>query len=279
MSGLAECGVMEAVRNIANRVSDRIARAVVSQGLQQAVARPNTRDVYGALRQLLCAQPALSNNLSIHELRIFSQNGEDGVLAEILRRTSTGSCFFVEFGVEDGGECNTRLLADTLGWSGVYFETDAGDYERLRRRHAHNDRVVAIKDFVTPETVNALFAAASVPTDFDVLSIDIDGQDYYVWQALDGYQPRVVIIEYNSGKPTDSADVEPLGHRASFVDTFGASIGALVQLGAEKGYTLVYCDLAGVNAFFVRDDLASGFPPATMRMPNYLLSGFGHPAE
>jgi len=268
--------VMESVRRITKRALGLMNLTLVVRGGQERT-RPNTRDFYNSLRQLLLTKPDLAGNLSLHELRIFSQNGEDGILAEILRRTNTASSFFVEFGVEDGHECNTRLLADVLGWSGVYFETDATDYEHLRLRHAHNDRIQAIKAFISPKTINEQFAAAGVPTDLDVLSIDIDGQDYYVWQALKGYQPRVVIIEYNSGKSTEVTDVEPLGRSPAFVDSFGASIGALRQLATQKGYTLVHCDLAGVNAFFVRDDLASTFSLPTMRMPNYLLSGRGHP--
>lgn len=103
-----------------------------------------------------------------------------------------------------------------------------------------------------------------MPEEFDVLSIDVDGQDYYLWEALSGFRPQLVVIEYNSGLPAGKRLLEPRAYSTAIVpgysDFFGASLGALVALGKDKGYTLIHLELAGVNAFFVRDDLGRADP-------------------
>ena len=128
---------------------------------------------------------ALRRFASINEFeaRTSSQNGEDGILAEIARRLGIGAGFFVEFGVQDGSVCNTALLA-AGGWRGVYIEADAACSQRLRERYASSTRIKTIQEFVTAENIAEIFARAGVPSEFDVLSIDIDGNDYWVWKAL-----------------------------------------------------------------------------------------------
>lgn len=118
------------------------------------------------------------------ELKVFSQNGEDSLLNVILRTIGDSPTYFVEFGVQDGSECNTRLLAEFLGWSGVYFEPDPESFARLRRRYPAGGRVVLRDVAVDPDNVNSLFDAVGVANRFGVLSIDVDGQDYWIWKAL-----------------------------------------------------------------------------------------------
>jgi hypothetical protein len=234
-----------------------------------------TREQYSAISEL--QRRYATADLGAHDLRVWSQNGEDGVLAEILARVGIGDGFFVEFGVEDGLECNTRFLAEVLGWSGVYFEPDPDKFPILSARFANRGDVVTVNEFVMPATVNAQFEAAGVPETFDVLSIDVDGQDYWIWEALDGYRPSVVVIEYNSSLPADERLVEPRGAGPWDHTSYGsASIGALVQLGRRKGYELVHLELAGVNAFFVQTDHAARFAPVrAWRSPNLGLDGRG----
>ena len=264
------------MRGALRRVVHRIRRHDDPVATPIDTSPPETYWKYAHL-SLLAQRYDFSDNLAGAELRVFSQNGEDGVLGEIMRRIGVEQRFFVEFGVGDGTQCNTRFLSEVLGWSGVYFEIDESDFERLQRRFAPRDDVATLQHAVTPENVNELFAAAGVPTELDVLSIDIDGQDYWVWKALDGYRPRVVIIEYNAAIPASERLVEPLGHRWDRSRYLGASIGAIEKLAAEKGYRLVYAELAGVNAFCVRDDLAGPFADERFvhRAPNVGLLGGG----
>ena len=140
------------------------------------------------------------------------------------------------------------------------------------------------REFITAENIQELFAKYQVPREFDLLSIDIDGNDYWVWKAVVDYRPRVVAIEYNAMVPPDQA--RTIAYEPSFIwkktDYMGASLLALEKLGKEKGYTLVGCDSCGTNAFFVDSTLAQHFVRHSVselfRPPGY-HGGKGHPPD
>jgi len=218
-------------------------------------------------------------DLARAELRASSQNGEDGVLVEILRRIGLPERpSFVEFGIETGHEGNCVFLADVLGWSGAFLEADPAQHAVLAAKYAMNERVRTLCAAVTPQNVDDLFARLGVPAEPDVVSIDIDGPDYWVWRALERHTPRVVVVEYNGNLGADDALTVPADHGGwDGTDYFGASLAALERLGRAKGYALVHTDLTGVNAFFVREELARAFPEAARRRsPNYLLRSLAH---
>src|SRR5829696_5149152 len=133
------------------------------------------------------ARPELfvGSDLTRYELSVFSQNGEDGVVVEILNRIGVGPHFFVEFGIQDGTEGNCVLLADALGWSGLFVEADACLHSRVSEKYAGTE-VRVVRELVTAERFTAILREEGVPEDFDVLSIDIDGNDVYVWDSLRG---------------------------------------------------------------------------------------------
>jgi hypothetical protein len=239
-------------------------------------------------RQQLAVTPVeerVSASLTAFELRVFSQNGEDGVLAEILARIGATGRFFVEFGIESGREGNCVYLADVSGWTGLFMEADPRLYGELATKYRGQDRVRTTCSKVTASNVERLFADAGVPPEPDVLSIDVDGIDYWIWDAISEYRPRVVIIEYNSELDPQRRLVQPLGDDGWDGTVFvGASLGALCALAKEKGYRLVHTELAAVNAFFVREDLATeqfldeALVPRRAQ-PNYFLGGFHHPRD
>ena len=235
---------------------------------------------YLALANLLDRVGRTSADLTLYELSVFSQNGEDGVLAEILRRVGTVTKYFVEIGAS-ANEANCIFLADVLGWRGLFVDADEGEYTALRAKYEGIERVQVVRARVTRENINPLLQDALAPRDIDVLSIDIDGNDYWLWEALADFSPRVVIIECNSSLDPRRQLVQPYRPDQSWdqSDFFGASLGALRRLGAEKGYTLVHLDLSGVNAFFVRNELAERFPEDGLhaRSFNMYLSGARHP--
>ncbi len=221
-------------------------------------------------------------DLTPYEHRVFSQNGEDGVLAEILRRTGTRSRSFVEFGIGTGHQGNCLLLADVYGWTGLFLEPDEAAFPVLAAKYGPNPRVTVAQAAVTPDNVEALFAAHGVDDDLDVLSIDIDGMDYWVWKAITGYRPRVVVIEYNASlDPARNLVWPPDAGAWDGTSFYGSSIGALRRLATEKGYGLVHTDLCGVNAFFVRDDLlpAVGVDDPPVRSLNIGLVGATLPPD
>jgi len=184
--------------------------------------------------------------LPIAEAKVFSQNGEDGVIESIFRAIGERSRYYVEIGTGPRAEeCNTRLLLQR-GWSGVWIDRD-GD-----------PSAGVVKVRITPDNVNSIFKALGVPTvpQPDLVSIDVDGQDLWIWEAM-RLLPRVVVIEYNA--QLGPGWIASVPRDNDFVWSgdayFGASLMGLACLAQRKGYTLVYCESRGVNAFFVRSDV------------------------
>jgi hypothetical protein len=200
--------------------------------------------------------------LMAHGFKIFSQSDEDGIIQEVFRRIGTTDRRFIEFGVEDGTECNTRLLL-MLGWSGLWLD---GSAENVRRMDARAEGASTAALFITAENIDAVLGewaggTPDAPAEIDLLSIDIDCNSYWVWRAIRSANPRVVITEYNASYPPPLEFVVPYDPEAAWDGSnyFGASLASLAKLGADKGYGLVGCNLSGVNAFFVRNDLLSCF--------------------
>lgn len=200
-----------------------------------------------------------SGDLRTFERKVFSQQGEDGIIEEIFRRIGETNRYFVEFGVETGLECNSARLARECGWSGLFMEADPDEFPILQANYAPYPGVRCVRAMVHPTNIQQLFADAGVPPEPDLLVIDIDGNDYWVWKAVVDYRPRVVVVEYNAFYPPPSRWVMAEDPTFSWkqTDYYGASLGALSRLGKSKGYDLVGTDSRGVNAFFVRSDCAA----------------------
>jgi hypothetical protein len=184
----------------------------------------------------------------IIEQKIYSQNGEDGIIQSLFNMIGVRSKFYVEFGVRDGIECNTRYLREKMNFDGIAWD---GGHE------IHDFKL--FKEFITAENINDLFYKYKIPYDFDLLSIDIDYNDLWVWKSLDEkYKPSIVVIEYNCGFPPPLSLTVPYDSSAQWdgqTNFMGASLSALNKLALDKKYTLVYCDNRGINAFFVHNDL------------------------
>jgi hypothetical protein len=265
--------------------------------LREAMAAPIVKrlDAQGELlfemhlQRLLAASPYDgSKRLERHGFRTFSQNDEDGILQEILRRLGITQGTFVEFGVQDGLQTNTRLLL-YRGWRGLWIEADRAAYRTMQRTFAGEiaeGRLQLTEAFITADNISGLIQSAQLG-ELDLLSIDVDGNDYWIWKAL-ALEPRVVVIEYNAKfRPPIKWVMEyNPSHRWNYTDYHGASLESLSALGRQKGYTLVGCCLAGVNAFFVRDDLVRDHfeEPNVARLynpPRYYMQRFlsaGSPA-
>ena len=172
---------------------------------------------------------------------------------------------FVEFGVQNYAESNTRFLLQNDNWSGLVIDGSDSNIEAIRRDPIYwRHNLKAQSAFVTRDNINELISEQGIHGDIGLLSVDIDGNDYWVWDAIDCIQPRVVLAEYNSlFGPIASVTVpyDPEFHRARAHYSnlyWGASLGALATLAEKKGYVLVGSNSAGNNAFFVRKDLAGG---------------------
>jgi len=206
-------------------------------------------------------QPRYADPLRLlrYGAKAYSQHDEDGLVAEVFRRIGVGAGTFVELGVGAGLENNTLALL-LGGWRGLWIDANEEDTEKActrLSRYIDDGRLRVEHHFVTRDNVDGLLASAAPNKEPDLLSIDIDGNDYWVWQAVSSIRPRVVIIEYNATwfPPLAMTIAYDESFRWDGTNYFGASLKALEILGRQKGYHLVGCDFSGTNAFFVRQDL------------------------
>lgn len=192
-----------------------------------------------------------------------SQGGEDGALNEVFRRLGIGRGWFVEFGAWDGIHCSNTYALVQKGWRGVYIEADPERYTQLEHNMAScGDRVIGLCRFVRVGGVDSLdeiLSSTGIPLDFDLLSIDIDSNDYWVWESVHRHKPKVVIIEYNCNFHAGESKSIPYTEKPEWDGTlfYGASAAALVKLGRSKGYTLVG-HTAGLNLIFVLNEWIPG---------------------
>jgi hypothetical protein len=208
-----------------------------------------------------------ADSLRHAEFKVFSQWGEDGIIQFLLGKVPIANEFFVEFGVESYAEANTRFLLSNDNWRGVIIDggTAHRDYTtRMGLTWKHDLTVVSA--FITRENINGLLSAAGAKGDIGLLSVDIDGNDYWVLEAIDVASPRILVVEYNALFGSDAAVSVP--YMPDFTRTgahfsnlyYGASLRALADLAERKGYRLVGCNSAGNNAFFVRKDVLGTLP-------------------
>ena len=197
---------------------------------------------------------AVPVDLRAAERQVFSQQGEDGVLEEIFEWIEPGPRFVVEFGAYDPVlHSSSRNLIVNHGWQALLIEGDAERAAKIRRAYADDPKVTTLEAWVYPGNIEILFEEAGVPQDLDLLVIDIDSNDYYVWRAIHEFRPKVVMIEMNHEFPPPMlmvVDFHPLNYwdGSSY---HGASLQSLANLGKKKGYELLYCMSWGPNAFFV----------------------------
>ena len=208
-------------------------------------------------RNLFFNEKYLSNQsiLNNYEFSVYSQNGEDGIISEIFKRIGVTNTKFVEIGVQDGNECNTGLLL-VNNWTGLWVEANKRDVQKIRQQFNYllePGLLQVSQNFVKSDNINSILNENNVPVDFDLLSIDIDGNDYWVWNAIERYTPRVVVVEYNILFTRDAATT--MAYAADHVwdktSYHGASLAAFQKLGTRKGYTLVHTDSWAPNALFV----------------------------
>jgi hypothetical protein len=200
-----------------------------------------------------------ARRLNRYEAQVFSQSGEDGIIGEIFRRIGSTDRRFLEIGVGDGLENNTTYLL-ARGWRGTWLEGNGAALADARRHFAaplQRGDLVIQETMVTAESVGGTLTALAIPAELDLLSIDVDRNTWYIWKALAAWRPRVVVVEYNATMPASDEWVVAYDAAKQWNGTnyFGASLKSYEVLGRELGYALVGCGLAGMNAFFVREDL------------------------
>jgi hypothetical protein len=206
------------------------------------------------------------------EFRAFSQNGEDGILLYLFSLIGTKTKISVEVCAGDGIQCNSANLMLNHGWTGLLVD---GDYENVAKGISFYSKHLDTFSFppkfvhawVDRETINDLISRNGISGEIDLLSIDLDGVDYWIWEAIDVIQPRVVAAETQciwGDERSVSVPYRP-DFRSPLIQGFGvysgASLPAFVGLGKRKGYRLIGTQALGFNAFFVRNDIGNDVLP------------------
>lgn len=204
------------------------------------------------------------NNIQEAEFKVFSQWGEDGIIQYLINTIDVENKFFVEFGVEDYTESNTRFLLCNNNWNGFVMDGSLKNVEYIKNDDIYWQHNFEAKcEFITKENINNLIKENCPFKNIGILSIDIDGVDYWVWKEINCINPAIVICEYNGifgdqlkvTVPYDKNFYRTDKHYSNLY--WGASLKAFIELGKEKGYQFIGGNSAGNNAFFVKNEYYS----------------------
>jgi len=203
-------------------------------------------------------------NISEYEFQVFSQFGDDGIIQYLINKIEIPNKTFIEFGVENYKESNTRFLLINDKWSGLIIDGAKSNIDFVKRDFIYSMFDLHAKEaFITTDNINELiqsFLDLGYSNEIGLLSIDIDGNDYWIWKAIKVVKPIIVIIEYNSlfgpVNPWTIPYEEKFYRLESdrFYQYWGASISALCQMSELKGYDFIGCNSQGNNAYFIRSD-------------------------
>tara|TARA_B100000745_G_scaffold86535_1_gene54254 strand:- start:555 stop:1709 length:1155 start_codon:yes stop_codon:yes gene_type:complete len=264
--------------------------------LDSVVAQTGARGLKGDARRLSIMMQAIQRalfldpaslsypyNLTARRFSLSSQNEEDGIIHAIFDTVGDGSRRFVEIGAGTNGG-NSGFLASECGWSGMMLEANEDRLSKLKM-HFEPLGITCLGNWVARENINDFIRDSGCEGEIDLLSIDIDGNDYWIWESITACSPRLVIIEYNSLFGPDRAVVVPYDaefDRHRFVEAaegghyyFGASLQALSRLAEQKGYRLVVTEPRGVNAFFLRNDVGQEIPACDPSSAYRMLVKYG----
>jgi hypothetical protein len=203
-----------------------------------------------------------STDLADYEFKVFSQWGEDGIVQYLCRVIELRHKTFIEFGVENFVEANCRFLLMKDNWSGYVIDGSSSNIAKLKNSYFYwKYDINAVDAFITKDNINELLIKSCFDGDLGILSIDIDGNDYFILEAINAVRPRIIICEFNAifgatrkiSVPYDANFCRTRKHYSNLY--WGASLSAITFLANKKGYSLVGTNSSGCNAFFVRDDL------------------------
>lgn len=218
-------------------------------------------------------QNGVLGHISEAEFKVFSQFGDDGIIQYLIHHIDIPreKQIFIEFGVQDYQESNTRFLLRNDNWRGLILDGDPSNIEYVIHSAEYwRHDLTAVAAFIDCDNVNDLFKQSGFNGEIGLLSIDIDGNDYWVWERIDSVNPIIVVAEYNSTfgaqlavtVPYDAGFQRGLAHYSNLY--WGASLQALSRLASRKGYAFVGCNGAGNNAYFVRVDKLGGLKPISV---------------
>ncbi|MCF8342621.1 MAG: hypothetical protein K9I82_16720 [Chitinophagaceae bacterium] len=205
--------------------------------------------------------------ISEAEFQVFSQWGDDGIIQFLIRTAPSINHSFIEFGVENYRESNTRYLLINNLWRGLVIDGDLKNIEYIKNDYVSwSNDLTPVHAFITRENINFLLEQNNFVGDIGILSIDVDGNDYWIWDSIEIINPAIVIVEYNSlfGRFNSFSIPYQSDFKRGSIDSFdisyyGCSLNALKYLGKKKGYDFLGCNSNGNNAYFVRKDMSYNF--------------------
>jgi len=234
------------------------------QKLKTAINRMASEEFLLLNGKQLSENVILKNNIaSLNEVefKVFSQWGDDGIIQWLVSNIELPNKTFIEFGVEDYRESNTRFLLMNNNWSGFVMDGSESNISKIANsEYFWKYDLFAKSAFITTDNINTLLKSSAFSEDVGILHIDIDGNDYWVLKEIASISPIILILEYNSIFGIDRAITVPYDKefqrtKAHFSNLyFGASLRALYQLSVSKGYSFIGCNSAGNNAYFIRKD-------------------------
>ncbi len=210
--------------------------------------------------------PFIPENWDNYGFKVFSQNNEDGLIQYIIHHTDLPQKNFIEFGVEDYSECNTRFLLLHDSWAGLVMDGSEKWMQDLKKQSIYWKRTIEAKGvFITKDNINSIISESGFFGKVGLLSVDVDGNDYWILKSINCIDPQILICEYNPifgckekvSVPYKSDFYRTNAHYSNLY--WGASIGAFTYLANQRGYKLVCINNLGNNAFFVKKD-ASHLP-------------------
>jgi hypothetical protein len=208
------------------------------------------------------------DNIQDAEFKVFSQFGDDGIIQYLINNVIIDSPRFIEFGVENYTESNTRFLLINNNWSGLVMDGSKANVDYIKRDSIYwKYDLTAVDCFIDKDNINEIISENDFSGDVGILSIDIDGNDYWIWECINVVSPAIVIVEYNSvfgaqyavTVPYDPIFNRTLAHPSNLF--WGCSLRALYLLAEKKDYAFVGCNSAGNNAYFVRKDKLGDVKP------------------
>ena len=250
--------------NITNTITKSITEKAEQIKLNQGLILSN--------QNLYFKKEDIKKNINLAEFKVFSQWGDDGIINFLVNYLDIENKKFIEFGVEDYTECNTKLLLMMYNWEGLVIDGSQNNIDAIRSRVINwQFDIATVNKFITAENINEIISENKFNQDIGLLHIDIDGNDYWIWKEITVTKPIIVIVEYNSVFGDDRPITVP--YRADFFRTdehysnllFGTSLLSLCDLAEEKGYYFIGSNSNGNNAYFIRKDKIKDLKPLTCK--------------
>ena len=237
--------------------------------LKQTVILSSKQEIFFDELKMLAAKQLIKTNNEISilnslkdvEFKVFSQWGDDGIIQWLINKLDIPNKTFIEFGVEDYRESNTRFLLMNDNWAGLIMDGSSKNVENIKNSEYYwKYELTARKEFITRENINDILTSHYFEPEVGLLHIDIDGNDYWVWESIKAINPIIVIVEYNGVLGNERPITIPYQpdfdrYKAHYSNIYyGSSLKALFHLSEKKGYSFIGCNQAGNNAYFVRKD-------------------------